>query len=80
MDKLCILIKILVESHMAFNLGDKTNIREHTDRQTTPGLDTSLSMFSRMSMLSCKIEDQYDLQILLYWVKALVILQKQQTY
>ena len=26
-DKLCILIKILAESHMAFDLGDKIDIR-----------------------------------------------------
>ncbi len=35
-DKLRILIKILVESHMAFDLGDKIDIRVHTDRETSP--------------------------------------------
>ncbi len=34
-DKLRILIKILAESHMAFDLGDKIDIR-YTDRQTSP--------------------------------------------
>ncbi len=36
MDQVRILIKILAESHMAFNLEDKIDIRWHTDRQTSP--------------------------------------------
>ncbi len=31
-DKFRILIKILAESHMAFDLGDKIDVQLHTDR------------------------------------------------
>ncbi len=43
MDKVCILlIKILAESHMAFDLGDNVDILLHTDRQTNPDHDLFL--------------------------------------
>ncbi len=34
MDKVCILVKILAESHMAFDLLDNIDIQLHTDRPT----------------------------------------------
>ncbi len=56
-----ILIKILEENHMTFDLVDKIDIRWHTDRQTSPkaqgySIKPCLSVCHRMSMLSIKIE------------------------
>ncbi len=59
MDKVCILIKILAESHMTFNLGDKIDIRhnqtDHSDfcYQQCQGRPACLC---RMSMLSSKLK------------------------
>ncbi len=42
-DKLRILIKILAESHMAFDLGDKIDIRWHRQADQPSSISSSLS-------------------------------------
>ncbi len=47
MDEVRNLIKILAESHMAFDLGDNSTF-EQTYRQTKVGLSARMSMFNNI--------------------------------